>query len=114
MFSFIKTMRGDAGRVMPDRSVLSMDMPFMRAYTQLVVKTCHKRGCFAMGGMSAAIPIKTDAAANEVRRRERPAEGHLTPLYLTLAASSSLCPVWLLCFHPPASASPLPAASSCL
>ncbi|KAI3429229.1 hypothetical protein D9Q98_005328 [Chlorella vulgaris] len=65
MFSFIKTMRNDPSRVMPDRSFLTMEMPFMRAYTQLVVKTCHKRGCFAMGGMSAVIPIKGDAAANQ-------------------------------------------------
>ncbi|PRW60560.1 malate synthase A isoform B [Chlorella sorokiniana] len=64
MFSFIKTMRNDPNRVMPDRSFLTMEMPFMRAYTQLVVKTCHKRGCFAMGGMSAVIPIKGDEAAN--------------------------------------------------
>ncbi|EFN59875.1 hypothetical protein CHLNCDRAFT_49305 [Chlorella variabilis] len=55
----------DPTRVMPDRSYLTMEMPFMRAYTQLVVKTCHRRGCFAMGGMSAMIPIKNDAAANQ-------------------------------------------------
>ena len=53
-------------RVMPDRSFLTMDMPFMRAYTTLVVKTCHRRGCFAIGGMSAMIPIKGDAAENQV------------------------------------------------
>ncbi|KAL4427431.1 hypothetical protein ABPG77_000720 [Micractinium sp. CCAP 211/92] len=64
MFSFIKTMRSDPTRVMPDRGFLTMEMPFMRAYTQLVVKTCHKRGCFAMGGMSAMIPIKGDEAKN--------------------------------------------------
>ncbi|GAB4816176.1 hypothetical protein N2152v2_003222 [Parachlorella kessleri] len=65
MFSFIKAMRADPTRVMPDRSYLTMDMPFLRAYTQLVIKTCHKRGAFAMGGMSAMIPIKGDEEKNK-------------------------------------------------
>ncbi|KAL6771959.1 MAS1B [Auxenochlorella protothecoides x Auxenochlorella symbiontica] len=64
MFSFIKTMRNDPSRVMPNRSMLTMEMPFMRAYTLLVIKTCHRRGAFAIGGMSAAIPIKDDPARN--------------------------------------------------
>ena len=65
MFSALKTLRADPSRIFPDRSYLTMDMPFMRAYTQLVIKTCHKRAVCAMGGMSAAIPIKNDPAAND-------------------------------------------------
>jgi malate synthase len=65
IFSFIKVFRAHADRIVPDRSVVTMEQPFMRAYTQLVVKTCHRRGAHAMGGMAAQIPIKRDAAANE-------------------------------------------------
>jgi len=65
IFSSIKTLREHAGFVLPDRSQVSMEQPMMRAYTQLLVKTCHRRGAFAMGGMAAQIPIKNDAAANE-------------------------------------------------
>jgi malate synthase len=65
IFSFIKVHRAHADRIVPDRSVVTMEQPFMRAYTQLVVKTCHRRGAHAMGGMAAQIPIKRDAAAND-------------------------------------------------
>jgi malate synthase len=65
IFSFIKKQRADAGAVLPDRAQVTMAQPFMRAYTQLVVKTCHKRGAHAMGGMAAQIPIKNDPAAHE-------------------------------------------------
>ena len=44
-----------------------MDQPFLRAYTQLVIQTCHRRGVHAIGGMSALIPVKGDPRANEVR-----------------------------------------------
>jgi malate synthase len=65
IFSFIKTLRGHAAFVLPDRSQVTMDQPMMRSYTELVVKTCHRRGVHAMGGMAAQIPIKGDDAANE-------------------------------------------------
>jgi len=65
IFSFIKVHRAHADRILPDRSVVTMEQPFMRAYTQLVVKTCHRRGAHAMGGMAAQIPIKRDAEAND-------------------------------------------------
>jgi malate synthase len=65
IFSFIKVFRAHADRIVPDRSVVTMEQPFMRAYTQLVIKTCHRRGAHAMGGMAAQIPIKRDPAANE-------------------------------------------------
>jgi malate synthase len=65
IFSAIKTQRRDAGFVMPDRGQVTMEAPFLRAYTQLLIKTCHRRGIHAMGGMAAQIPIKDDPAANE-------------------------------------------------
>jgi malate synthase len=65
IFSFIKKMRADATRVMPDRSQVTMDKGFLNAYSQLLIQTCHKRGVHAMGGMAAQIPIKNDAAAND-------------------------------------------------
>ncbi|PSC74854.1 malate synthase A [Micractinium conductrix] len=65
MFSFIKTLRNDPTRIFPDRGLVGMDQPFLRAYTQLVIKTCHKRGVHAIGGMSALIPVKGDEAKNQ-------------------------------------------------
>jgi malate synthase len=64
IFSFIKRFRNVPGFVMPDRSQVTMTVPFMKAYSELVIKTCHKRGVHAMGGMAAQIPIKNDEAAN--------------------------------------------------
>jgi len=65
IFSYIKTFRNRADFVLPDRSQVGMTQPNMAAYTSLLIKTCHRRGAFAMGGMAAQIPIKSDAAANE-------------------------------------------------
>ena len=64
IFSFIKKFRNKPGFYLPDRSLVTMAVPFMRAYTQLVVKTCHKRNCHAIGGMAAQIPVKNDDRAN--------------------------------------------------
>jgi malate synthase len=64
IFSFIKTRRGDASALLPDRSQVTMTQPCMRAYTQLAVRTCHHRGAYAIGGMAAQIPIKNDPEAN--------------------------------------------------
>ena len=64
IFSFIKRFRNLPGFVMPDRAKVTMEVPFMRAYSQLVIKTCHKRGVHAMGGMAAQIPIKNNDEAN--------------------------------------------------
>lgn len=64
IFSFIKKHRNDPSKVLPDRGQVTMEQPFLRAYTQLLVKTCHRRGAPAMGGMAAQIPIKTDPEAN--------------------------------------------------
>ncbi len=61
IFSIIKNYRGRGARfVLPDRSEVTMTVPFMRAYTQLLVQTCHKRGAYAIGGMSAFIPNRRD------------------------------------------------------
>ena len=64
MFSFIKTFRARPEYVMPDRALVTMTQPFMKAYTELLIKTCHRRNVHAMGGMAAQIPIKNDEAAN--------------------------------------------------
>jgi malate synthase len=65
IFSAIKTFRERPGAVLPDRAEVKMTVPFMRAYTELLVRTCHGRGTFAMGGMAALIPSRTDPEANE-------------------------------------------------
>lgn len=65
IFSYIKKFRNLEGYVLPDRAQVGMTSPFMKAYSELVIKTCHKRGVHAMGGMAAQIPIKNDEAANE-------------------------------------------------
>jgi malate synthase len=61
IFSAIKTLRSDPAWVVPDRGQVTMEQPFLRAYTQLLVQTCHRRGVHAMGGMAAQIPIRDDA-----------------------------------------------------
>ena len=65
IFSCIKKFRANKDFCLADRSQVTMTAPFMRAYALLLVKTCHKRNAFAMGGMAAQIPIKNDPAANE-------------------------------------------------
>jgi malate synthase A len=65
IFSFIKKLRNDPEKVLPDRGQVGMDRAFLRAYSQLLIKTCHRREVHAMGGMAAQIPIKDDPAANE-------------------------------------------------
>jgi malate synthase len=65
IFSFIKCLRNHPDFVLPDRSQLTMTQHFLRSYSQLLVKTCHRRGIHAMGGMAAQIPIKEDELAND-------------------------------------------------
>jgi malate synthase len=65
IFSYIKKFRNVKGFTMPDRSQITMNVPFMNAYALAVIKACHKRGVHAMGGMAAQIPIKSDPEANE-------------------------------------------------
>ncbi|WP_312057306.1 malate synthase A [Pantoea brenneri] len=61
IFSYIKTLKQHADRVLPDRQSVTMSQPFLDAYSRLLIKTCHRRGAFAMGGMSALIPSKDPA-----------------------------------------------------
>src|SRR3954471_15325930 len=65
IFSCIKKFRSNRDFCLADRAQVTMTAPFMRAYALLLVKTCHRRGAPAMGGMAAQIPIKNDAAANQ-------------------------------------------------
>ena len=65
IFSFIKSLRAKPEYVLPDRGQVVMGKAFLKAYSDLLIKTCHRRGAFAMGGMSAAIPSRKDAAVNE-------------------------------------------------
>ena len=67
LFSIIKTFRSAGAEfVLPDRNSVTMTQPFMRAYTELLVSTCHQRGAFAIGGMAAFIPSRRDAEANKI------------------------------------------------
>src|SRR5262245_28626542 len=65
IFSFIKKFARDPNAVMPDRASVTMTAHFLRSYSLLLIKTCHRRGAHAMGGMAAQIPIKNDPAAND-------------------------------------------------
>ncbi|KAK6075826.1 Malate synthase, glyoxysomal [Seiridium cupressi] len=65
IFSVIKKFRQNSNFVLPDRSSVTMTVPFMDAYVKLLIQTCHKRGVHAMGGMAAQIPIKDDKEAND-------------------------------------------------
>lgn len=83
IFSYIKRFRNHPDKLLPDRQQITMTVPFLRAYSQLLIQTCHRRGAFAMGGMAAQIPIKGDEAANaaaigKVRadKTREAAEGH--------------------------------------
>ncbi|MBA3450475.1 MAG: malate synthase A, partial [Chloroflexia bacterium] len=66
IFSAIKTFRNRDGDALPDRAQVTMTVPFMHDYTQLLVKTCHRRGAHAIGGMAAFIPSRRDPEVNEM------------------------------------------------
>ena len=65
IFSFIKKRANDPTALLPDRGQITMNKAFLDAYVQLLIKTCHRRGVHAMGGMAAQIPIKDDPAKND-------------------------------------------------
>ena len=65
IFSFIKKFRNRRDFLLPDRASVTMERPFLKAYVDLLIHTCHRRGAHAMGGMAAQIPIRDDPAANE-------------------------------------------------
>ncbi|MDR2244152.1 MAG: malate synthase A [Burkholderiales bacterium] len=71
IFSYIKTLKNHPDRVLPDRQAVTMEKPFLSAYSKLLIKTCHRRGAFAMGGMSAFIPSKDAARNAEVSEKVR-------------------------------------------
>jgi malate synthase len=65
IFSFIKKFRNRADFLLPDRASVTMERHFLKSYVELLIKTCHRRGAYAMGGMAAQIPIRDDPRANE-------------------------------------------------
>ncbi len=65
IFSYIKRIGGNKNYLLPDRGQVGMGAAFLKAYSLLLIKTCHRRGAHAMGGMAAQIPVKGDAAAND-------------------------------------------------
>jgi malate synthase len=65
IFSAIKCFPDDPAKVLPDRGAVTMTVPFMRSYAELLAATCHRRGAHAMGGMAALIPSRSDEAAND-------------------------------------------------
>ncbi|MGO2508318.1 MAG: malate synthase A [Vibrio hibernica] len=69
IFSYIKTLKNHKDRILPDRHSIGMDKPFLNAYSQLLVKTCHARGALAMGGMSAFIPNADPEVMAQVRAK---------------------------------------------
>ena len=70
IFSFIKKLRAQKDCVLPDRIQVTMDKAFLAAYVDLLIKTCHRRGIHAMGGMAAQIPIKNDPEANDAAMKK--------------------------------------------
>ena len=83
IFSYIKTLRNHKSFLLPDRAAVGMDRAFLKAYSLLLIETCHKRRAHAMGGMAAQIPIKGDEAANEAAfdkvradKRQEASQGH--------------------------------------
>ena len=66
VFSTIKTLRAHRDKVLPERAQVTMTQPFLRTYSELLIRTCHLRGAHAMGGMAAQIPIATDQDANAI------------------------------------------------
>jgi malate synthase len=65
IFSYIKTLRAHRDRVLPERAQVTMTQPFLKAYSELLIRTCHRRGAHAMGGMAAQIPISGNAAGDK-------------------------------------------------
>jgi len=70
IFSMIKRFRNNPDFVLPDRATVTMESDFLRAYSRLLIKTCHRRGAHAMGGMAAQIPIRRDAEANRIAQEK--------------------------------------------
>jgi malate synthase len=101
IFSAIKKFRERPDFVLPDRAQVTMTVPFMRAYTELLVGTCHRRGAHAIGGMAAFIPSRRDAEVNEIalaRVREDKERESGDGFDGTWVAHPDLVPVAMECF----------------
>jgi malate synthase len=101
IFSVIKKFRNQSDFLLPDRSQVTMTVPFMRAYTELLVRTCHKRGAHAIGGMAAFIPNRRDPAVTEnalAKVREDKRRESNDGCDGTWVAHPDLVPVALECF----------------
>src|SRR5579872_1287610 len=101
IFSIIKKFRSWPDLLLPDRAQVTMAVPFMRAYTNLLVRTCHRRGAFAIGGMAAFIPSRRDPEVNAValeRVREDKQRESRDGFDGTWVAHPDLVPVALACF----------------
>ena len=70
IFSFIKTLRNKPEYLLPDRGQVVMGKAFLKAYSELLIKTCHRRGAFAMGGMAAQIPDRREPGDQRSRLRQ--------------------------------------------
>ncbi|WP_407333878.1 malate synthase A [Enterovibrio sp. 27052020O] len=69
IFSYIKTLKNHADRILPDRHAIGMDQPFLEAYSKRLIQTCHRRGALAIGGMSAFIPSKDPEEMDRVTKK---------------------------------------------
>lgn len=101
IFSTIKKMRNRGDLLLPDRSQVTMTVPFMRAYTELLVRTCHKHGAHAIGGMAAFIPNRRDPVVTEnalVKVREDKTRESNDGCDGTWVAHPDLVPVAMACF----------------
>lgn len=101
IFSTIKKMRNRADMILPDRGQVTMTVPFMRAYTELLVRTCHKHGAHAIGGMAAFIPNRRDPVVTEnalAKVREDKTRESNDGCDGTWVAHPDLVPVALECF----------------
>ena len=101
IFSTIKKMRNRADMILPDRSQVTMTVPFMRSYTELLIRTCHKHGAHAIGGMAAFIPNRRDPVVTEnalAKVREDKTRESTDGCDGTWVAHPDLVPVALECF----------------
>jgi malate synthase len=76
IFSYIKSLRNHPDYLLPDRASVTMDKGFLKAYSLLLIRTCHRRGAMAMGGMAAQIPIRNDEQANRAALAKVKADKH--------------------------------------
>ena len=93
IFSYIKKLGHRPDMILPDRAEVTMDKAFLKAYVDLLIQTCHKRGIHAMGGMAAQIPIKNDPVANETALKKFARISFAKSMQVTMARGW-LIPAW--------------------